>query len=83
MGVALVFFPLTTIPMLLYWFWILRIDKSHTGWQKATHRTPCLQHAPKYIISRPRLKNNRYAGLFRADAYPALYPEGTRSLRIS
>ena len=39
-------------------------------------------------ISQPRLKNNRYAGvfamrgLFRAYAYPALYPGDTRSTRI-
>ena len=34
------------------------------------------------MISRPRLKNNPKVGLFRAYAYPAPYPEGTRDTRI-
>ena len=33
--------------------------------------------------SQPRLKNNRYEGLFCTYAYPAPYPEGTWSTRIS
>ena len=35
-----------------------------------------------FLKSQPRLKHNRYTGLFRAYAYPALYPDVTRITRI-
>ena len=43
------------------------------GQQEGQSRT-----APSYlkIISQPRLKQNRYAGLFRAYAYPGTVPGG-------
>ena len=39
---------------------------------------------PSHVyISQPRLKNDRCGVLFCTHAYPAPYPEGTRSTRIS
>ena len=46
-----------------------------------SRRRGCASMAAK--MSQPRFKEQPHAGLFRAYAYPAPYPEGTRSTRIS
>ena len=43
---------------------------------------PCGLSRCDQLTSQPRFKTNRYTGLFRAYAYPALYPEVERSTRI-